>query len=590
VAVELGASRAPDEARPRRAPSETPAPRRFRAVEVLGIVALLGVLGVVLPAIVASHYGALDIPRSDDWSYLLTLFHWVDSGRLTFNGWVSMTLIGQIATAAPIAAIFGHNITAIHLYTSLLGLVGLVGVVFLGRRALVSLWAGVFVAVTIAIGPLWSPLSATFMTDIPTFTAELLALCAAARAIRRSSVSLPWFAGSLALGFYGVTIRQYAVVPLAAIVLVAITVLVANREWRQLRIVIGLTAICGVAVLALLVWWSGLPDSKSLSPKVPTLHTISAVLIKDAGFLRLAGFVLAPVIVLAGPVRIVRRAWRASPNLTTLLATLTTLWLAAMYLHVPKTPFAGAYVTRDGVLSNFVLAGTRPDIMPSALYGLLILIGSIGGVLIVLAAVPFLADLPRRFRERQLLDLPEPVVALMGWTTVGFAAAYSLVVVTGLPVYDRYALPFLPLVALLVLHSTQHEPVTAGSRSRGAWAGVAIVLLAVVGFVYTVDSASFDGTRWKVAEAAVRKGYTATQVSGGAEWLGYHRQHGPVVAPSDAGTARQQRSKHYALPCVTMVVNPPPGSRRIVAEAEYRTISRSPVKIVAFRTKRPCAR
>jgi hypothetical protein len=179
VAVELGATRAPDEATPPPSEPETPSPRRFRAVEVVGIIVGLGLLGVVLPAVVASHYGALNIPRSDDWSYLLTLFHWVDSGRLTFNGWVSMTLIGQIAAAAPVAAIFGHNITAIHLYTSLLGLVGLLGVVVLGRRTLVSLWAGVFVAVTIAIGPLWSPLSATFMTDIPTFTVELLALCCA---------------------------------------------------------------------------------------------------------------------------------------------------------------------------------------------------------------------------------------------------------------------------------------------------------------------------------------------------------------------------------------------------------------------------
>ena len=59
------------------------------------------VIGVAIPVAVASHYGALGIPRSDDWSYLLTMFRWVEDGKLTFNGWVSMTLIGQVADRRP---------------------------------------------------------------------------------------------------------------------------------------------------------------------------------------------------------------------------------------------------------------------------------------------------------------------------------------------------------------------------------------------------------------------------------------------------------------------------------------------------------
>jgi hypothetical protein len=561
---------------------------------------LLAVVGVLLPALVASHYGALDIPRADDWSYLLTLFHWVDSGKLTFNGWVSMTLVGQIAITAPLAAITGRDITAIHLFTALIGLVGLVAVVVVGRQVGRTSW-GVLVAATIAVGPIWGPLAPTFMTDIPTFTVEMLAVAAACAAFRRRPLSLGWFAVSMAIGFLGVSIRQYAIVPPLAIALIGICMVFGDRDWKRMRALVAISALCGVASLALVAWWSGLPDSKSLSPTLPDVHSISAMLIKDAGFLRLVGLLIIPVIVFAGPVAIARRAWHASASLTVLLGTLTTAWLAAMYLHVPKTPFAGAYVTRDGVLSNFVIAGKRPDLVPSEVYGLFILVGSIGGILIVLAAVPFVADLPRRYRERELIAITDPLAAVLGLTVVGFAAAYSLVVVTGLPVYDRYALPLLPLVGLLVLRSTRvvhpadatdgSDPAAApvpapADRSRVVGAGIAIVLLAVVGLVYTADSASFDGTRWKLDEAVVGKGYAPTEIAGGAEWLGYHRQHGPVVKTSDSRT--QSTDQRFALPCVTVVVNPPHPGRRKIAEADSKLFFRDPVRIIAHRNHRPC--
>ena len=72
------------------------------------------------------------------------------------------------------------------------------------------------------------------------------------------------------------------------------------------------------------------------------------------------------------------------------------LWLVGDLLRVPRTPFVGNYVARDGVLSDVVLAGTRPDVIPSSSSSLLVLLASISGMLIVLAAVPFVADLPRR--------------------------------------------------------------------------------------------------------------------------------------------------------------------------------------------------
>ncbi len=125
------------------------------------------------------------------------------------------------------------------------------------------------------------------------------------------------------------------------------------------------------------------------------------------------------------------------------------------------------------------------------------------------------------------------------------------------------------------------------TRPKVAWAGVAIVCLAVLGFVYTVDSASFDGTRWEVATAATRQGFTPTQVGGGFEWLGYHRQHGPQYRWEGAAKSAQQLG--FAPPCVTVVINPPhPNGKKVVASATSSAISRKDVLIVARRNGRPC--
>ena len=64
----------------------------------------IALAGLVLPLVIARHYGALGAARGDDWSYLVTLFRWVDTGRLEFNNWVSMSLLGQLLLAAPVAA------------------------------------------------------------------------------------------------------------------------------------------------------------------------------------------------------------------------------------------------------------------------------------------------------------------------------------------------------------------------------------------------------------------------------------------------------------------------------------------------------
>ncbi|MFM8972973.1 MAG: hypothetical protein ACKOOG_10115, partial [Actinomycetota bacterium] len=122
VAASAGA---PD---PGRTPTHPPA-RPATGTWWLGATAALLVLGAVLPLLIAWRSGALPIPRSDDWSYLTTLFRWTEGGGLDFNRWVSMTLVGQLVIAAPVALAAPGSIAAVRVEVALLGLGGLLATV-----------------------------------------------------------------------------------------------------------------------------------------------------------------------------------------------------------------------------------------------------------------------------------------------------------------------------------------------------------------------------------------------------------------------------------------------------------------------------
>ncbi|HZR14267.1 MAG TPA: hypothetical protein VFC33_13585 [Acidimicrobiia bacterium] len=577
------------------------------AVLWIAVGAAIVALAAAVPLVLASHYGALGIPRSDDWSYLLVQFRFVDHGTVRLNNWVSMTLIGQVLLGAPVALLSDHSITAMQVFTAVLGLIGLAAVLRAGRQTVGSRWVGAFVAVMVAAGPLWGPLAASFMTDVPAFAFGMLALVVGIDALRRRPVSIPLVAASVALGFVAFSIRQYAVVAPVAVIVSAAWVLAHEHDRKRLRVLAVLSAVFVVLAIALFVWWRNLPESLALAPVFPNGHSIKGLVIKGTDLWRLVGLLCAPAVVLAGPARLVRRAWRSSARLTGWLTVLCALLLAAIYFHVPKRPFVGNYVSRDGVLTTDVMTGTRPNVVPRAVFDLMVLVGSLAAILLVLALVPALMEGGRRLRRRDLAP-PGPAVLVFGTTVLGFALAYAVALVTDLPMYDRYALPVVPLVALLVLHAgraARTEGARASSEDVGAarggrfvtttavaaWSGVALVALLVVGLAYTADSASFDGARWRAATALTHRGYTPLQIDGGFEWNSYHFGGAPstVRAPNSATSAKRkpsarERRLHY---CVKLSMGEARPGTRPIGSQPYDAPTRAPSRIVEAVT-RPC--
>ena len=556
----------------------TPGFRRWAAAG-----ALLFVVSVVVPVALARAGGALGIVRNDDWSYLLTLFHWVDDGRLDFNNWVSMTLLAQLVFAAPIVVFFGHAITLIQIQTALFGFAGLLLVVWMTEKVTRRFWVGVFVAVMVAAGPMWGALAVSFMTDVPTFAFTMLTCALGIRAFARERVSLPFLGASLAAGLVAFTIRQYAAVPLVAVTLIAALQLGRERERARIRVFIGMLVAVVIAAAAFWAYWRTIPHPKLFSPEMPSGHSLRATLYKGAGLVRLVGLLVVPAIVLAGPLRIVRRSWAVAKDTTVFVSLGTVAVLAYTGFSGPNIAYAGNYVIPDGILGQGVIHGNRPPLFPPWVFPTLVVVGSVAALLLVIALVPYLESLPARVRHRDL-GRHDPIAAFITLLIAGYAGAYGLASFFGIPLYDRYVLPAVPFVAMLLLRPQPAEVPAAAreraARARPVRATVAGALLALgilggIGFLYSADSASYDGTRWKVALAATREGWKPQQVQGGFEWTNYYRR------------THVQGGRTF---CVRVAIDPEQGINdpRAIAHAMYRAPFRDPVPIVALQLRTAC--
>ena len=564
-----------------------------RATWWLGTTAALLVLGALVPLVIAWRAGALSVPRSDDWSYLTTLFRWTEGGGLDFNRWVSMTLIGQLLLAAPVALVAPDSIAAVRIEMALLGVGGLLATVWLGIQVIGRRGPALLVAATIALGPLWGPLAATSMTDVPTFAVQTLAAAVAVVGLRRAEWRIPALLGAVALGFVAISIRQYAIVPVGATL--GAYALVARRDGdrRLWRTVLVTTALVALATLALLAWWRTIPNPLTNAPMDPSVGSLREALARGIGYGRLAGLLLAPVIAWAGPVRTLRRAWSASRRLTVLVAAVSTAALAFGYLALREDAFVGNYVHPRGVLGDdIVMAGVRPALMPGPLWALVVLAGSLGAAVLALSIVPWLAVLPARLRARDLGSI-DPIALTFGLTLGGLWCAYLLtdtLQINRFPIFDRYALGGLPLIAVLLARASGHDPSGAGRPgTRRAATAVALVLIALLGLEFSIDSARYDATRWQVGLATVAAGYPPRDLDGGFEWDYWHEGYATPIFNTVA-ERRRYRRRFLAGRCVAIAIDPRrlPPTDRLVAKRRYTSPLRQPVWIVAQRNDKPC--
>lgn len=504
-----------------------PSRREYLVVAAVAV----AVVGVYV-AIAASH-GVLGASRNDDWAYIRIVTHLADTGEFRLDGWVYAMFIGQALVSLPVMALFGQGILPLQMMVAVFAAVGLWATYAVVRPWLGRRWTALSVA-CLAAGPVYGVLAVSYMSDVPSYTLQMITLLVGLRAVRSAPVHLGWLAVALVFGIASFSIREFGVASGAAVAVYAVARAWAGRQ--RLRPVVALAGSWLVAVMALYLWRSNLPNTW------PTRIDVSPAALGSAAnsVWRSAltfGLFVAPVAFAVSPVRLLREmGQRLRRRTLVVLVLLTTTALATV-------PFRGL-----GLISNYVgrepaysvtLPGIPPSMVPGPAWVLVLLVALYSTAVAVGLVALRVETLFRRRRSwrSDLASTAERGAHLVALFVVLYAALLvAAVTLTRVELFDRYLLVLVPFGAALLARAGQAEQMMRSLPGRREWVG--LLALATLGVVAVDASAAFDGAKWRLGEAVqARTDWDAGSIDAGYEWYGYHQAaavepHGILTAPN----------------------------------------------------------
>lgn len=469
--------------------------------------------------------GAVGISRADDWSYLLTQFHFGETGEFAMNNWAVTMLIGQSVSALPVTWIWGDSVAAHQAFVAVFAVLGLVLAYVFIRRYLSTAWT-VLAAGSLALGPIYAQSAISFMTDVPAFAWMSGALLVGSVALDRERVSLPLLAFSLFLSLVAFTYRDYA---LLAGVTISFLALVRLRDARKsLLVVVVLTVVLLSAAEVLYAWRHSLPSDLKL-PGWPLGYSLA--LTGRAAIT--AALFLSPALVFVS----LPQLWATLRTSRWLMFGTILLWLALV--AVSGLQFLGNVVHPFG--GTWLVSGPGVRMWPLLVNRIVFIFAT----LFLLIALLLVAALVVNVRQdsRQISDSGS---VLQRWTSglaglggsgvllvfpvVLFLTHVGATLVLGAWWIDRYFILWVPFAAgAVLLAGIRHGLLTrargedGGSLAPSRWlAGVWLVIYAVMSLHVVDFDAMVDGTKWKMAERAAGNEFPLSSVDGGMPFVAFH--------------------------------------------------------------------
>jgi hypothetical protein len=498
------------------------------------VVALAG----ALPLLATGYYRSFGQTRSDDWAYLQSLASLTQHGTIDFHHWGAIFELGQFLLVAPIYLVFGVHPVLAELWVWAVGMAGLLGLTYLGRRCGAPRGVMVLLVATMALCPLFLKLDISFMTDVPAFSCMILALCLWVGCRNMSSFE-PRRWAAFAVATFAFTIREPAV--LVALPIVLEPLLNARRSGNRQRTRRSLTWIAvWVAMLgALWIWRQGIPSSGWEPPvrltPVPFLQPWLT------GWLpAMVGLFLLPVLLTLSPwdlvPPLVRRHRRAAQVITALALVIP---LTGGILSAVRNPQGLQLGNYDAVAPY----------MPLLLRAVLFVIGLLSlttTLLILLGGCRPVAAMTTRDQR---------TVRGLGAVLIGYSGFILGARLFGIYIWDRYWLVVIALTAIVLCRAgaiVRRATASAPTRpSLRRWSiGVAMSLVAVFGAAaYTETVALFAGSSAFADRAASQlpPGYRAADINSLWNWnlSLYAADPGAYTASTQDGV-HQLRSKDAA--------------------------------------------
>jgi hypothetical protein len=474
-----------------------------------------------------------NLPFNDDFTWSFTVKQLADTGHLVYNGWSSPSIIAQAYWGLLWVKLFGFSFNVLRFSTFPMAIGAVVVAYALARRAGLATPLAMFTALLLGLSPLFLPLAASFMTDVPGVFFLLLSLYFLVRGFESPArpAAIAWLIAGTIIALIGGSSRQTVwIVPLIVLPYFAWL----RRKDRPFSI----TALANwvfifAGALAMQSWFDrqpyALPDPPLRSYLSVGLHHPAHLAMGMTTVLLTMLLLILPAVAgtLRGP-----RGFRGTVPVVIFVVFVPFLVLR----HHAIAPWMGNMLTPTGILGSVELSGDRPVVLVKSIRVALSLGVYIAGALLLASVFMSLAR-PRRAwdqlksfflhpanhgnipaglpLQRHASSVPQsapiaiPAILL---TILGYLAleitrcAFDVA-------YDRHLLPLIPLLAIPLLWLYQRS----GHRQmpKAAWALLAVY--AVFAIASTQDVLSLARARASAVQRLNASGIPNTQIEAGFE-------------------------------------------------------------------------
>jgi hypothetical protein len=385
---------------------------------------------------------------NDDWSYARVAMKLAETGRLQYNGWGSPILLFQSFWAAPWIRAFGFSMQVLQVSMIPVSL-GFVALVYAAGRAMgLSRELSAFASIATGSSPLFLPLAASFMTDSPGCLFCMLCVYSALRGVQaaNSRDATRWLWVLALAGVIGGANRQ--VVWIAPVVLVPYLLWVRRADSAFRIHAVAAYGASGITILAILHFLS-----QPYGPLQLSHEELLSVFRNGSGkAINLAASLIMVCVFAALPafcclLPLARRRWIV---LSLIPLTIVTFGLVIF------TGLAAPY--GNGIFSWVGIATEGQEwfrTKPGTLAPWLRIVLSVATTLCVTVSASWLIG------NRRALTASFKVFAVF---CLGYLALLLPGILLGFA-FDRYMLPILPLMMLVVLSQLvqfrEHIPAVA---------------------------------------------------------------------------------------------------------------------------------
>ncbi|HZQ06898.1 MAG TPA: glycosyltransferase family 39 protein [Anaerolineae bacterium] len=475
-----------------------------------------GVIVIAFLLLILAINPVHEFPVEDDWDYSKTVWNVLQTGAFHRLEVTQATVFFPALWGALFSKLFGYSLTTLRASTLVLAVSTLLFFYALLGELEFDVPRRVLATLSLMLAPAFVYLAFSFMTDVPLFFCILAALYFYMRAWRSNNLLFAVLASIFAaLGFLA---RQVgALVPISF----ALFVLLYGRNtkiplWKW----IASGVIIPLLVVSAYLAWSQFFGGANWADRARTLtgtigfwfqlDTPGVFVRRYAVATATLGIYILPLWLAVYPALFqVRDAWQNTPRLAKLLVALVTL-LSIIALVRAATryewfPYLTDILTRAGMRPYLAFFAEgwgyhRPLIFSDAASAILTLLA--GAIGIVLSAL-IIGRWGKPF---------SPPLALIYLTTLILALA-SLTFFT---YFERYLLPLLPGVIILLLDVTRRVRV---SILAGA---VGLIVVALFSIALMQDYFAWNQVRWDAGRDLLTHGAPVERIDGGYEWNGWH--------------------------------------------------------------------